>query len=157
MNQPWLRAGLIGAGVVIIINLLGLIPGVGVITLPLMFVALAGVGTLAASFMAPRREVGRGAAQGALAGLMAGLAGGIVYAIMFGTSMSALGGAQGFVAQLPPQLMEQYRQMGVDPAAIFTSGLLTTFVALCCFPTSLIAGALLGALGGTIYAVTRPE
>ncbi len=157
MNQPWLRAGLIGAGMLIVINLLGLIPAMGAVSLPLQPVALAGAGALAASFMLPRREAGRGAGQGALAGLLAGLASGITFVITFGVGLSSMGGPQGIVSQLPPQLLQQYQQLGMDPAAVLNSGLLTTFAVLCCLPTLVIAGVLLGALGGLIYAAAKPD
>jgi hypothetical protein len=157
MNQPWLRAGLIGAGVLIVVNLLGLIPGLGAVSLPLLPVALVGAGALAASFMLPRREAGRGAGQGALAGLIAGLASGIAFVVMMGIGVSSMGGPQGIVSQLPPQLLQQYSQMGVDPAAVFSSGILTTFALICCLPGMVIGGALLGALGGVIYAAAKPD
>lgn len=157
MNQPWLRAGLIGAGVLVVINLLSLIPAMGAVSLPLQPIALAGAGALAASFMLPRREAGRGAGQGALAGLLAGLASGITFAITFGIGLSSMGGPQELVNELPPQLLGQYQQMGVDPASVLNSGLLTMFVVICCLPTLVIAGALLGALGGLIYAAAKPD
>ena len=40
MNRPWLRAGLIGAGILIVLNLLGLIPLVGCIAPFLQLIAL---------------------------------------------------------------------------------------------------------------------
>ena len=58
---------------------------------------------------------------------------------------------------MPPELLQQYSQMGVDPSAILTSGAITTLAALCCLPGSLIAGVMLGALGGVIYAAAKPE
>jgi hypothetical protein len=157
MNQPWLRAGLIAAVVLIVVNLLGLVPGFGGLALPLQPVALAGAGALAASFMLPRRETRRAAGQGALAGLIAGLAGGIALVIMVGLGFSAAGGAQSIISQMPPEILQQYQQMGVDPTVLFTSGLMTAFAGVCCLPTNLIMGALLGALGGTIYAAAKPE
>ncbi|MGE5602011.1 MAG: hypothetical protein ACM30E_03110 [Nitrososphaerales archaeon] len=157
MNQPWLRAGLISAGVLIVVNLLGLIPALGGVALPLMPVALAGAGALAASFMLPRREAGRGAGQGALAGLLAGLAGGITFVIMLGIGVASMGGPEAIVSQLPPQLLEQYSQAGIDPAAIFSTGLLTTVGVICCLPAMVAGGALLGALGGLVYAAAKPD
>lgn len=156
MNQPWLRAGLIGAGTLIVVNLLGLVIGFGLLSL-LLLIALAGAGALAASFIPPRRQVSRGAGQGALAGLMSGLAGGITYSVMFGAGISAAGGVQGLVDQLPAQLLDQYRQMGVDPATVLSGGILTMVLVLCCLPTFVGLGALLGALGGAIFAGIKPE
>jgi hypothetical protein len=157
MNQPWLRAGLIGAGVIIVVNLVGLLPSIGGISLPLQIFALAGIGILAASFMMPRREAGRAAAQGALAGLVTGIANGIVSVVMVSVGLTSIGGPQALISQLPPELLQQYAQMGVDPAQVITSGAITAIVAVCCFPGSIIAGGVLGALGGAIYAAVKPE
>ncbi len=157
MNQPWLRAGLIGAGVIIVVNLLSLVSALGGLLLPLEVVALAGVGVLAASFMLPRREIGRGAGQGALAGLLTGLVSGIRLVILAGVGIAAIGGTQGIISQMPPQLLQQYSQAGIDPSAVLTSGMITSVVALCCLPSTLIGGALLGALGGLIFAAAKPE
>ncbi len=88
---------------------------------------------------------------------MSGLAGGITYSVMFGAGISAAGGVQQLVDQLPAQLLDQYRQMGVDPATVLSSGVLTIFLVLCCLPTFVGLGALLGALGGAMFAGVKPE
>ena len=76
--SPWLKAGLIGGAVLIVLNLLGLIPCVGLITCILGVLAYAGIGALAAYWMPPVRVAGQAAGQGALAALVAGLIGGVV-------------------------------------------------------------------------------
>lgn len=157
MNQPWLRAGLIGAGAVIVVNLLSLVPVLNCLSLPLQLLVLAGVGVLAASFMAPRRESGRAAGQGALAGLVTGLVGGIAAVIMASIGFATAGGSQALLSALPPEILQQYSQMGIDPSTILTSGAVTSLVAACCLPGSLLGGALLGALGGLVFAAAKPD
>jgi hypothetical protein len=154
MNQPWLRAGLIGAVAIVVVNLLGLL--LGSVSLILQLIALLGVGVLAASFMLPRRQAGRAAGQGALAGLLAGIVSGIMVVIMSVLGFSQVG-TQGFISQIPQQYLDLYSQMGVDPATIFTQGTVTAVLAACCLPTALIGGAILGALGGLVYAAAKPE
>jgi hypothetical protein len=157
MNRPWLRAGLIGAGILIVLSLLGLVPLVSCIAPILQLVAFAGIGALAASYIPPRRETGQGAGQGALAGLIAGLVGALVSTILAPLSLSASGGTAAIINQLPPESLQQLQQAGIDPAMFINSGTVAGATALCCLPTGLIAGALLGALGGLIFASAKPE
>ena len=157
MNRPWLRAGLIGAGVLVVLSLLSLIPFISCIVSPLQLVAFGGVGALAASYLAPRRETGRAAGQGALAGVIAGLVAGIVSTILAPISLSASGGTAAMLSQLPPETLQQFEQAGMDPAMFLNAGTVTGATAICCLPGGLIVGALLGALGGLIYAAVKPE
>lgn len=157
MNRPWLRAGLIGAGVLLVLSLLSLVPLVSCIAPILQLLAFAGVGALAASFIPPRRETGSGAGQGALAGLIAGLVGAIVSTILAPVSLAASGGTAAIINQFPPETLQQFEQAGVDPNMFLNAGTVAGATALCCLPTALIAGALLGALGGMIYASVKPE
>jgi len=63
----WLKGGLVGIVILIVLNLVGLIPFLGCITAPLSLAAYVVVGLLAASYMPPKRETGTAAGQGALA------------------------------------------------------------------------------------------
>jgi len=157
MTQPWLRAGLIGAAVMLVIGLIGLIPILSCLTLPLELFAFIGIGALAGSSILPRRAGGRAAGQGALAGLIAGLASGIITVILAPLGFNMAGGSNAIINQLPAQTLEQFEQAGIDPAMFFNTGTATGFTALCCLPTGLIVGAVLGALGGLIYASVKPE
>ena len=157
MNRPWLRAGLIGAGILIVLSLLSLVPLVSCIAPILQLIAFAGIGALAASYIPPRRETGRGAGQGALAGLIAGLVGALVSTILAPVSLSASGGTAAIINQLPPESLQQLQQAGIDPGMFINSGTVAGATALCCLPTGLIVGALLGALGGLIFASAKPE
>jgi hypothetical protein len=153
----WLKAGLIGAAVVVLSQLIGFIPVIGICS---FFVTLAGyavAGVLAARYLPPRRESGRSAGQGALAGLVAGVIGGIFVALLTPLSINAMGGTGALIAQLPPETLDQLAQMGVDPATIFNAGTVGGMMLLCCLPTGLVLGAIIGALSGLIYAAARPE
>ena len=61
------------------------------------------------------------------------------------------------ISQLPPATLQQFEQAGLDPAMFLNTGTVAGATALCCLPTGLIVGALLGALGGLIFAAVRPE
>ena len=155
--RPWLKAGLIGAAIMIVLSLLSMVPFLSCLTLPLQFLAYLGVGGLAAAYMLPRRETGPAAGQGALAGLVAGLASGLISLILTPVSLAMTGGASEIINQLPPDMLRQFEQAGVDPSQLFNTATFTGVTALCCLPTGLIVGAILGALGGLIYASIKPE
>ena len=157
MNRPWLRAGLIGAGILIVINLIGLIPLVGLCTPLLELAVLAGAGALAASFIPPRREGGPAAGQGALAGLIAGLVAGLVATVLAPVGFATSGGTAAILNSLPPETLQQLSQSGLNIGSIINGGTVAAFTALCCLPTTLIGGAILGALGGLVYAAVKPE
>ena len=72
----WLKAGLIGAVILIVLNVVELVPCAVCCTLPLEWVALGCVGALAAYWMVAPRTLGAGAGQGALAGVIAEAIGG---------------------------------------------------------------------------------
>lgn len=156
MNRPWLKAGLIGGLVLVIINLFGLIPMVSCICMPLGLVAYVAIGALAARWVAPRREAGRAAGQGALAGVVSGLIGGIASTVLAPVSLAMAGGPQAFINNLPPESLQAFQQAGVDPQAVFSGGALALLAAICCLPLGMLLGAGLGALGGVIYAAIRP-
>jgi hypothetical protein len=157
MNRPWLRAGLIGAGILLVLSLLSLVPLVSCISPILQIVAFIGIGALAGSYLPPRREGGRAAGQGAIAGLIAGLVGAVVSTLLAGVGLATAGGTAAILQQLPPETLQQFEQAGLDPAMFVNTGTVVGATALCCLPAGLIAGALLGALGGLIYAAAKPE
>jgi hypothetical protein len=156
MRSPALKAGLIGAGAMIVIGLVGLIPFLGCISLPLEWLAYIAIGALAAYWLAPIRQNGQGAGQGALAGLIAGLVGGIVRTVLAPASLALSGGSQAIISQLPPDSLQAFRSAGIDPSTFFGPGMMAGFTAVCCLPVGLLLGAALGALGGLIYASAKP-
>ena len=54
----WLKAGLLGAAVVVALQVLGIIPCVGCVTWLLTYVAYGCIGALAAYWLPPRRLLG---------------------------------------------------------------------------------------------------
>jgi len=161
----WLKAGLIGAAVVVVVNVAGLIPVIGpclaCIGFFVVLVTYGGVGALAAYWMPPVRMAGPAAGQGALAGLIASAIGGAV-GLVISTAQAALFPAQmdaiwGF---LPPEALQGMYEAGLDPS-MFTGpgvGVVGSLVggSFCC-AIGLAIGAGLGALGGVIFAAMKSE
>ncbi len=156
MKSPALKAGLIGAAIVLVLNLVGIIPVIGCIGLPLELVAYIAIGALAGFWIVPPRVTGRAAGQGALAGLIAGVASGIIRTILTPLSMKLSGGTSAMLSQLPPESLQQLQQAGIDPNMIFNGGTMAALVLVCCLPVGLLLGAGLGALGGLIFAAAKP-
>ncbi len=158
MNRPWLKAGLIGSGILLLLNLLGLIPLplLGCLTFFLEVIVFVGAGALAAHFIAPPRLSGKAAGQGALAGLLMGLVGALIATILAPLALSLSGGSSSIVSAMPPETLMQLEQAGIDPAMLFGGGTMAGVTAICCFPAGALIGAGLGALGGLIYAAANP-
>lgn len=148
-----LKAGLIGAGVAIVFSLLSLVPCLGCIASLLALVLYVGVGVLAAYWMEPPRDVGRAAGAGAVAGLITALVGGLTTVVINAFRFS-VGGAgatlQRQLRQLPPQLLEQWRDLGIDPRVLARPGWAVGSSAVCC-GLGMVLAAALGAAGGAIY------
>ncbi len=157
MSRPFVKAGLLGGLLLVVFELLSLVPVLGCLSLPLMLIGYLVAGALAAYWLPPRREAGRAAGQGALAGLIAGAIGGLLQVVLTPLSIALIGGTEQVIAQLPPETLSQLQQAGIDPNALFGSGTFAGIALLCCFPTSLLIGAALGALGGLVCAAARPE
>ena len=163
----WLKAGLIGLGILVILSLLGLIPIVGLCVLPLRWIAYIVIGVLAASYMLPPRETGEAAKQGALAAVVASAGGGLVNLVIT-LIRAATGGAVQFsqiLQQMPPDLMRQLRDAGIPPEMLFGSpgaaaggAAAIGGAAICgsvCCAGGIIFAAALGAIGAAIYASTK--
>jgi hypothetical protein len=153
--SPWLKAGLVGAVILVVLNLLGLIPCVGLITCILGLVAYAGIGALAAYWMPPVRMAGAAAGQGALAAVLAALIGGIVNTII-ATAQMALTDTAAILSQLPAESLQQLEEAGVDPALFVGPGAGALFGSICCVG-GLILAAILGAVGGAIFASIKSD
>ncbi|MBN1660214.1 MAG: hypothetical protein JXA93_17575 [Anaerolineae bacterium] len=153
--QPWLKAGLVGGVVVAILNLLSLIPCVGVVTCILGFLVYIGTGCLAAYWMLPPRLAGPAAGQGAMAAALAGLIGGIVTTITTGVQMAMTDTAT-VLSQVPAESLEQLEAAGIDPAVFTSPGMGVGVGAMCCVAGIIIA-AVLGAIGGAILAAVRAD
>jgi hypothetical protein len=153
--SPWLKAGLIGAAVVTVLNLLGLIPCVGVVTCMLGLLVYVGVGALAAYWIPPLRLAGPAAGQGALAAVLAALIGGIVNVIIITVQM-AITDTASILSQIPAETMQQLEQAGIDPSMLVGPGAGVMIGSVCCLG-GLIFAAILGAIGGAIFAAVKSD
>jgi hypothetical protein len=153
--SPWLKAGLLGGVVLIVLNLLGLIPCVGVVTCILGLVAYAGIGALAAYWMPPMRMAGPAAGQGALAAVLAALIGGIVNTILAVIQMAVTDTAA-IISQFPDEVLQPMYDAGLDPGTFVgpVGGILGG--SMCCVG-GLILAAILGAIGGAIFAAIKTD
>jgi hypothetical protein len=153
--SPWLKAGLIGAVVVIVLMLLTLIPCVGLISCFLALLSYAGIGALAAYWLPPPRQAGAGAGQGVLAAMLAAFAGGIVYTIITTIQIAATDTAF-ILSQMPADSLEQLRQSGMDPSMFTSPGFGAIVGSFCCL-ASIALAALLGAVGGAVMASIKAD
>jgi hypothetical protein len=151
----WLKAGLIGAAVLVLLNLIGLIPLLGCITLPLTVLTYGVIGGLAASYLPPVRAAGQGAGQGALAALVAALVGGIV-GLIIAVIQASLGDTAQILSQLPPEALQAIENSGIPPRFLAGIGGASICGSVCCGVGMLIAAAL-GAIGGAIFAAAKPD
>jgi hypothetical protein len=157
--RPWLKAGLIGGGVLalltILTNLGTLLPsGVSTIIscclcIPLLL-AYPGTGALAAYWLTPPRMAGEGAKEGALAGIIAGVIDGVVSMIL-ALIMGAAGAYQQMLSQLPPETMRALKEMGLAT----TGGM----AALSCVGgiCGILWAVAMGAAGGAILAAAKRD
>jgi hypothetical protein len=143
----------------IVLNLIGLIPCVGCVTCILGLLAYVGAGALAAYWLPPVRTAGEGAGAGAIAGVVAGIVSGIVNMIISAAQFAISGGSGAMMRQmrqLPPEVMDQLYQAGVDPAMFASIGGVIGASAACCV-LGFVLAALLGAIGGVIFAAVKPD
>ncbi len=155
--QAILKAGGVGAGVLIFLSLLGLIPCVGCITLILSLLAYVGVGVLAALWMTPPRDGAGGAKNGAVAALLAGVVAGLVNMVIAGIQFTISGSSQFTEAinNLPPDQASALAELGISPAALGIGAVLG-LSAGCCLVGMLIAAGL-GAAGGYFWGNSHPN
>ncbi len=156
--SPWLKAGLIGAVVMVVLDLVGLIPCVGVIACIVGLLAYIGIGALAAYWMPPLRTAGPAAGQGALAAGLASLISGIVNTVLF-LIQTAVAGSARILSQIPAETLRQLEEAGVDrqilerfagPGGALLAG------SFCC-AGGLILAAILGAIGGAVLAAMKSD
>jgi hypothetical protein len=157
----WLKAGLIGAAILIVLNLLGLIKFVSCLVIPLRWITYIVVGVLAASYMLPGREAGKAAGQGALAAVLASFLGGLVNFIISlirgaTTNVDQVAQALDQLNQISPEFARQVQDFGVGPEFFAGVGSVAICGTICCFGGILLAAAL-GAIGAAIYASAKPE
>jgi hypothetical protein len=148
-----LKIGLLALGLGIGLGLFSVVPIVGCLALPLSWVLYAALGVLAALQLPVPRQPGSGAGAGALAGALAGVGYGTVNVIAAPILFSLMGGAEAAVQGLPPQLLEFYRQAGLDPRQFLSPWVITASAGLCCL-SNFVFAAILGAVSGAITAAS---
>ncbi len=153
------KAGLIGAAVAVVLSLLTLIPCLGCIAAIGTLLLYVAVGILAGYWMDPPREVGKGAGAGAVAGLIAAFAGGTTR-VLVNAARFTVGGADVTLRrqfrQLPPGLIDQWRDLGFDPGMLARPGWAIVTSTVCCGLGMLLA-TVLGAAGGAVLASIRSQ
>ncbi len=160
--RPWLKAGLIGGGVLSLLTVLSgvstLLPAgvsnlVGCCACIAFLLAYLGVGVLAAYWLTPPRTAGEGAKEGALAGLVAGAIDGVVTVVM-ALILGATGAYQQMLSQMPPEAVDALEQMGL--AGLFSTGgsaLGACLGSIC----GILWAVAMGALGGVVLAALKRE
>jgi len=159
--QAVLKAGGLGAVVLIVLSLLGFIPCVGCITFILTFVAYVGIGVLAANWMPPPRTASGGATNGALAAVVAGLISGLANMVISGIYFAITGTAQfgQALSDLPPDQLAALSELGIDPGMLAGGAGIAGVLglsAVCC-TLGLVLAALLGAAGGAFWGNSHPN
>lgn len=157
----WLKAGLIGAAIVVGLKVLQQVPCVNCCAIPAEWVAYGCIGALAAYWIAAGRTMGTGAWQGALAAIIAAAIGGVI-----GIGVSVVGAAvvapfqESALNNVPPEVLRQLAQVGIDPefiarAAESPAG--SIWSGFVCCSVGLVIAAVLGAVGGLIFAAVKSE
>ena len=154
-----LKAGLIGAAIAVVLALLAMIPCVGLCTWILLLVLYVVVGVLAANWMEPPRDAGKGAGRGAVAGLITALVGGTAN-VLISAARFTIGGGQAAMMrqleQLPSEYLEPLRDLGISPRTLVGPEWAIGSSALCC-GAGLVVAAALGAIGGAIAASAKRD
>ena len=155
MSKAGLKAGLVGGAVMFVLQLIGLIPCAGCFTWILGFAAYAGAGVLAAYWLPTPRSAGDGAGAGAIAGILSGVIGGIFGMILSGIQF-ALTDSAAIMSQIPQESLDAMREAGMNPEMFASAGFVLLIGSLCCVIGMVIA-AVLGAIGGAIFASVQSE
>jgi hypothetical protein len=161
-GKAGLKAGLIGAGVMVVLVLLNLIPSLipaagalGCACCGVELLVYAGAGVLAGAFLSPPRNTGAGAGAGAIAGVLSGVGAGIMTIITAAGRMAFTG----MQSAIDPIQAQQLIEAGIDPQMLtIFAGWGGVFLGggLCCLGWIAI-GAGLGALGGLIFAAAKKD
>ena len=146
-GKAGLKAGLIGAAVLLVITvlnqLLQISGGLVYVICGVNMLIYAGIGVLAGFFLAPPRTPRQGAGAGAIAGLLSGGISGVVGFVILTIRLARGMGYPG----LDPQQMEQLAQSGLDPKLLAIPGVVC----------GMAIGAGMAAIGGAILAAVKSE
>ena len=158
----WLKAGLIGAVILVVLKVVEVVPCVICCGLPLEWVLFGCIGALAVYWIPPgARTMGAGAGHGALAGLITAAIGGVI-----GIGINVVGATVlqplqvAMLGNLPPEIWAGMIDAGIDPSMLTGTGAdvvgTITTGSICC-GVGLVVAAALGALGGLIFAAVKSE
>lgn len=155
MRRATLQAGLFGAALVVILEIIALLPYVGLcIALPLLPVAYVATGLIVVRVGDFTPGVGEAAQAGMVAGLMASLIGGVVAMFLAPIRLALAGGSEPLVAALPPEVVQWLVEAGLDPVAVVDL-LAGVGAGLACCVVQILGGVLLAATGAALYAAFR--
>lgn len=156
-TQAVLKAGGVGAGVLVLLTLFSLIPCVGCFTWILVLLAYVGIGVLTANWMSPPRDGSSGAKNGAIAAAIAATVAGLVNIVIQGAYFAMTGASQmtQVLADLPPAQLESLRQAGIDSTALGIGAVIVATGGCCLLGILLAAG--LGAAGGYFWGNSHPS
>jgi membrane associated rhomboid family serine protease len=90
-----------------------------------------------------------------MAAALSGLMGGVVYTILTTIQMS-LTDAATVLSQFPPETLQQFEDAGIDPSLFVGPNVGILCGGGCCL-VGVILAAILGAIGGAVYAGLQPE
>jgi hypothetical protein len=145
-----LKAGGIGAAALLVLTLLAQIPAVGIVCCCLGYLAYAAIG-VGYGFFAKKNSgmvnIGGFALGGAIAAAVAGIVQGIVSGVLSlilttpAQMAQALEQLRSMGYDIPPEVEQAYTTAGAGVASIL--------IGICC---AFIIAAVLGAIGGAIYA-----
>lgn len=155
MRRATLQAGLLGAGMAVVLDLITLLPYVGFcIALPLypLVFFITGLVVVRVADMTP--PVGGAAVNGATAGFIAGGIGGLVAMFLIPVQVALAGGAEEIVRLLPPETVEGLVRAGLDPIAV------VDFVSKAGFGVffwmaQLVTAVVLASIAAALYAAYR--
>jgi hypothetical protein len=161
VTKAGLKAGAVGAAVIVVLNLIGLIPCAGCVVCILGLLVYVGAGALAAYWLPPVRTAGDSAGAGAIAGVVVGIVGGIVNMIISALRFAISGGPGATMrqmSQIPPEVMRQLYEVGVDPSLFAGTSILGVIgISSACCVIGFLLAAILGAIGGVIFAAVKPK
>jgi hypothetical protein len=153
----WLKAGLIGGAILFVLDVVIQIPILGCCGWFLILFAYIGIGALAAHYTARPRNTGKATGQGAIAAVVASFIGGVfnfIFTLVRAAILSANGQFSDVLSQMPPELRYQLRDIGIPPELFFGIGGTTVCSSICCL-TGVFIAAVLGAIGGAMYAAMK--
>jgi hypothetical protein len=155
MRRAIIQAGLFGAAIAVLLDLIAMLPYVGwCISVPLFPVAFFLTGLALVRVLDFNPSVSDAAAGGAVAGVTAGAIGGLAAMFLAPVRLALSGGADEVVQLLPPDMVNSLIAQGLDPVAV-VDFLGKAGLGISCCAAQLITGALLAGSAAALYAAYR--